>query len=107
SDGTDNLNASVQTSTYKNLIHVVMPKETKWGIAHKYGMTVKQLDSLNPLALELHPGQVLKVLNPATENVNEDLFYYYQVKPKETFYSLTRRLEISRDSLITLNPILK
>lgn len=107
SEGTDNLNASVQTSTFKNLIHVVMPKETKWGIAHKYGMTVKQLDSLNPLALELHPGQVLKVLNPATENVNEDLFYYYQVKPKETFYSLTRRLEISRDSLITLNPILK
>ncbi len=106
-DGKINFNASVQTSTFKNLIHVVMPGETKYGIAKLYEMSVEELDSLNPFVGELHPGQVLKVINPLAEKTKEGDFAYYEVKPKETFYSLTRRFHISRDSLVELNPVLK
>src|SRR5690625_2272946 len=101
-------NISVQTSTFENLIHIVMPKETKYGISKHYGMSVSELDSLNPLIKELQPGQFLKVKNPKAvkkEKVAE--FNYYKVQPKETFYGLTKKLNISQDSLERLNPILK
>lgn len=100
-------NKSVQTSSFKNLIHIVLPKETKYGISKQYSMTIPELDSLNPNKGELKPGQVLKVKNPAVNPKTDYEFAYYEVKPKETFYSLTRRLKISRDSLESLNPILK
>ncbi len=108
SNGFPDFNASVQTSSFRNLIHVVMPKETKYGISKQYGMSVAELDSLNPLVKVIHPGQVLKVLNQTVKKPeDENLFDYYQVQPKETYYSLTHRLGISKDSLIALNPILK
>lgn len=100
-------NASVQTSTFKNLIHVVMPKETRYGISKRYEMSIEELDSLNPAIDTLHPGQVLRVINPLTKKEEEKKYEFYEVAPKETMYSLTRSLEISQDSLEKLNPILK
>lgn len=90
--------------------HVVLPKETKYGIARKYGMTVQELEKLNPSVEELQPGIMLKV---STEVLDEpvylegDNFEYYEVQPQETIFGLTRRFEIARDSLIALNPALK
>src|SRR5699024_10392769 len=57
-------NVAVQTSTFENLIHIVMPKETKYGISKHYGMSVEELEQLNPLINGLQPGQFLKVKNP-------------------------------------------
>lgn len=39
--------------------HRVEPRETKFGIAKKYGLTVAELDALNPNVKELKAGQVL------------------------------------------------
>lgn len=100
-------NKSVQNSTFENLVHIVMPKETKYGISKTYGMTIEELDSLNPLVKELQPGQYLRVKNPLAKKENVSKYDYYEVQPKETFYSLTRKLEISQDLLEELNPILK
>lgn len=103
-----NINAAVKSSTFENLIHIVMPKETKYGISKNYGMSVEELEQLNPLINGLHPGQFLKVKNPiAVKKEEESQFDYYKVPAKETFYSLTKKLDISRDSLERLNPILK
>lgn len=38
------------------------------------------------------------------KTVNGKRYYYYEVQPKETVYSLCRRFEISRDEMIALNP---
>lgn len=104
----ENFNTSLQTSTFENIIHIVLPKETKYGIAKKYGISVEDLDSLNPMIKDLKPGQFLKVKNPkAVKKEKESKFEYYKVKPKETLYSLTKELDISTDSLEKLNPILK
>lgn len=104
----ESFNTSVQTSTFENLLHIVNPKETKYGISKQYGMSVEELNELNPFIKELHPGQVLRVKNPrAVKKEKESQFDYYEVKPKETLYSLTKRLNISTDSLEQLNPILK
>jgi len=89
--------------------HVVLPKETPYGISRKYNITIADLQRLNPNLETLQPGMVLKVKNGNVEKVVDvegDLFKYYQVKPKETLFSLTRRFGISRDSLLTLNPAL-
>lgn len=57
-------NVAVQTSVYEDCeilitTHLVAPKETKFGISKKYGLTVKELDALNPTIIKLIPGEVL------------------------------------------------
>lgn len=104
-------NASLRTSTFGNIAHVVMPKETKYGISKEYNMSIEELDSLNPLIEELRPGQVLKVINHPTKGKAKDAegirFIYYDVQPKETLYSLIREYGVSEDSLELFNPLLK
>ncbi|CAM4313526.1 LysM peptidoglycan-binding domain-containing protein [Gillisia limnaea] len=90
--------------------HIILPKETKYGIARKYGMTVKELESLNPTVEVLQPGIMLKV---GTNVLNEPViltdndFQFYEVQPQETMFGLTRRFQIDQDSLMALNPALK
>lgn len=113
-----NYNQSIQNSSFGNLKHVVLPKETEYGIARNYGIKVSELRKLNPNMDGLQPGDVLVVSRKAkTGNEvaglpDKDKFTYYTVgnyneSSPETIYSLTRKFGISRDSLFTLNPALK
>lgn len=89
--------------------HVVLPREGWFGISRKYNVTIEDLKRLNPGIEELQPGMVITIRNGDVEkvvDVDGKLFKYYQVQPQETFFSLTRRFGISRDSLVTLNPAL-
>ncbi|MCH4823604.1 LysM peptidoglycan-binding domain-containing protein [Gramella lutea] len=91
--------------------HIVLPKETKYGIARKYGMTVKELEAANPRVETLQPGMMIKVGVDVLEDepviITDDRFRFYEVKPQETLFSLTRRFGVSMDSLRQLNPALK
>ena len=91
--------------------HIVLPKETKYGIARKYGMTLKELDALNPKVEVLQPGMMIRVgtnvLKDEPVIITDERFRFYEVKPKETLFSLTRRFGVSMDSLKQLNPALK
>jgi cell wall-associated NlpC family hydrolase len=50
--------SSLQTA----IVHEVLPKETKFGIAKKYGITIAELEQLNPsLHKKLRVGSVLKI----------------------------------------------
>src|SRR5690606_1468776 len=48
--------------------HIILPKETKYGIARKYGMTVDELEKLNPKVEVLQPGMMIRV---ATNVIDE------------------------------------
>lgn len=90
--------------------HIIIPKETKYGIARKYGMTVKELEELNPKVGVLQPGIMLKVGTNVLDQpviITDDAFEFYEVQPQETLYSLTRRFQVAEDSLVALNPALK
>ena len=90
--------------------HIILPKETKFGIARKYGMTVEELEKLNPTVGVLQPGIMLKVGTAVLDDyviITDDAFQFYEVQPQETMYSLTRRFQVEADSLIALNPALK
>lgn len=43
-------------------------------------------------------------LDLPTETINGTTYYVYRVAPKETVYSITRKLGITRDELISANP---
>ncbi len=98
------------TQISKTREHIILPKETKFGIARKYGMTVGELEELNPTVGVLQPGIMLKVGIAVLNDyviITDDAFQFYEVQPQETLYSLTRRFQVEADSLIALNPALK
>jgi len=91
----------------KTVSHQVQAKESKYGISKKYGITIPELEAQNPeIVSGLKIGQILTITkNTKVETVVlDDEFQYYTVKPKEGFYSLTKKLGITKDSLEVLNP---
>lgn len=94
------------TTTYK-----IKPKDTRYSIARRHGITVTELENLNPNLDPAFPiGTEIKVPStifvPLEETVRPG-FELYEVQPKETIYSLLTRLQIPADSLFNMNPYLK
>lgn len=89
------------------ITYTVKPKDTKWRVAYLHGMTLAQLDSLNPeLGEVINPGQVLKVLHNEKNSYSTEGIHFslYEVKPKETLYSLTKKWQLTETQLTALNP---
>ncbi len=90
--------------------YVVQPKETKYGIARLYGITIAELEAINPeMKKGLKVGQTIKVPNTTLEKtdtavINEDVHVFYEVKKGNTIYSLLKEFAISADELVALNP---
>lgn len=90
--------------------YIVKPKEGKWRIAYKFGITVQELEDLNPgMGDTLQDGQQIYVPNIGSETVKEvdEKYSYYNVLPKEGFYRLKLKLGLEQDELEALNPELK
>lgn len=112
-------------NTVQDFTHEVQPKETKYSIAKKYGITLEELEKRNPETKEgLKIGQVLIIKgNPSKvetadkksetrqeapkQETADSNFDKYEVKPKETLYSLSRQFGLSQNELIDLNLELK
>ena len=91
--------------------YVVQPKETRWSIAHKYGITVDSLVGMNPELTKntdyLAAGQELKLPRPKGDSLKDqkvELFTSYTVPSKMTLYSLGKEYGIPSDSIVRLNP---
>ena len=90
--------------------YVVQPHEGKWRIAYKFGMTIPELEALNPNMNEvLQPGDQLVVRNIANDEENEvdETYNYYTVQKSEGFMALNRKLGVTQEQLEALNPGLK
>lgn len=109
--------------------HVIEPKETKYGISKKYGMTIQELERLNPAILTDFPVGLKLVVSgnapavtskpvttaepikdkPSVVNPSSGKKYLqeYVVKPKETIQSIAADFGITETELIQLNPELK
>src|SRR5690606_23504101 len=91
-------------------IYTVQPKETRWSIAHKFGITIDSLLILNPNLSKatdhLADGQELllpKILGSSIEGQTTQLYQSYTVPPKQTFYSLEKKFGLTADELMRLN----
>ncbi len=90
--------------------YTVKPKEGKWRIAYKFGITVEELEALNPNMGEvLQEGQQVNVPSIAGDAQKEidEKYSYYKVLPKEGFYRLKLKLKLDQEALEALNPELK
>ncbi|MFK7049051.1 Muramidase-2 precursor [Flavobacterium columnare] len=105
--------------------HTVVAKETKFGIAKQYGITVEELETKNPdiAQKELIIGQILLVKGNKSKEVikskieepnqtkkietSKGATIAYTVKAQETLYSLTNQFGCSQEELILMNPDLK
>ncbi|MCV9930769.1 LysM peptidoglycan-binding domain-containing protein [Flavobacterium sp. LS1R47] len=106
--------------------HDVLAKETKYSITKQYGITIEELEKRNPEVIPnlpvgyrltikgIAPKTVAttttavknEVKTPVIETSKKVSYADYQVKPKETLYSLSKTFGLSQDELIKLNPIL-
>lgn len=107
-------------SQEKYMFHDVLPKETKYSIAKQYKTTVEDLEKRNPDIVTNLPigyrltirgtapnqSQVSNTAKPAETSKKATTYMEYQVKPKETFYSLSKTFHISQEELTKLNPSL-
>ena len=120
----------VETPKGETTYHIIEPKETKYGISKRYGMTIPELERLNPaIANDFPIGLKLvvsgntpstEVAKPITETVKpsavtpvssssntKKYLEEYVVKPKETILSIANDYGMSEQELISLNPELK
>ena len=102
-------NAPKQIDTLKYTYYIVQPKQGKWRVAYDHGITIDELERLNPeiQGKDLKVGQKLIVpkfivsKEPARDTAH---FYYHEVQPKETLYSLSKQYNISIDEIKAANP---
>jgi LysM repeat protein len=88
--------------------YLVKPKETKYSIAKKFGISIQYLEELNPKIAQngLQIDDVIIVPLEAIDAGN-DGFIIYEVQKLETMYSLTNKFGVSSDELRALNPELE
>ncbi len=95
----------------KTQLHEVQPKETLYGIARKYGISIADLKVLNPNLEENLPigTQLVVPMNSVTDSaaIEEDQYDFYEVQPKEGFYRLKVKLGLSEEQIVALNPYAK
>ncbi|MHA7058135.1 amino acid ABC transporter substrate-binding protein [Aquimarina sp. M1] len=103
----DTLSSRVSTT----IKYIVKPKDTRYSISRRHGITVGELNQLNP---DMDPNFPIgmEIIVPTTifmplEEVIEPEFELYEVQPKETIYSILKRTEITSDSLFGMNPYLR
>lgn len=103
--------------------HEVKAKETKYGIANQYNLTVEQLEILNPeiknglqigtilnIGNELSETKILDFKEVVTEKITStktQAAVDYVVQPQETIYSLSKKFGVTDQELLASNPILK
>lgn len=88
--------------------YVVKAKEGKWRIAYEHGISVAELEEINPnMGFVLQQGQEIWVPvldSDQTKTVDNLKYNYYTVQPKEGFFRLKTKFGIEKDSIIALNP---
>ncbi|MFS4415145.1 LysM peptidoglycan-binding domain-containing protein [Maribacter sp. 2307ULW6-5] len=91
--------------------YTVAPKETRWSIAHKYGISLDSMITLNPDLAKtgsyLAEGQVLllpKIAGSSVGDQQTQLYTSYTVPAKMNFYRLEKEFGVASDEIIRLNP---
>lgn len=89
--------------------YLVKAKETKYMISRRYGISVEDLEKMNPQIEEgLKAETIIKVpnRNEIPDPVNDDGITH-QIEKGETLFSLSQKFKISQEQLVLYNPGLK
>jgi LysM repeat protein len=106
----------VESEMVSSQFHITQPKETLFGIAKQYNVSIDSLKAINTGLLidGLKIGTVLKIPNEkklTPEEVKQNqiddwakFFVLHTVIKDDTVYALTRKYNVSEENLIDLNP---
>ena len=89
--------------------YLVQPKDTKWRIAYSYGITIDELNELNPKikeGLKFGDSINLPIKTEEEKKLIESDFYYYKIKPKEGYYRIEFKTGFSKSTIDSLNPFI-
>lgn len=92
------------------ITHTVEKGETAYSISKSYNIPIETLYALNPKAASgVIAGEILTISNSKTNQANPsgNKGSSYIVESKETLYSISKKLDISIDDLVKMNPELK
>jgi LysM repeat protein len=87
--------------------YIVQHQDTKFGIAKRYGITIQELERLNPKIRQgLQERDTLFVPKTKVQDVlkETDEFFIHKVIKGDTFYNLIRRFNVTKEELAILNP---
>ena len=87
--------------------YTVKPKEGKWRIAYKYGISINTLENINPeIGSILKLGQKIAVPNKDEIKLNsvEENNDYFEIQKNIQISVLEQRLGLKNNSIIKLNP---
>lgn len=97
-----------QKDTQLYVSYTVPPKKTLYSLSQEYGIPREEIIRLNPEILErgnLQEGMLLRLPEKKADTLLQDgKFVYYEVRPKQTEYSLIRKLGLGYGELLELNP---
>ncbi|MFH6604886.1 LysM peptidoglycan-binding domain-containing protein [Maribacter algicola] len=92
-------------------VYTVAPKETRWSVAHKYGVTIDSMLVLNPDLSKtsdyLREGQELRMPRLPGSTIPDQetqLFVSYTVPAKMNFYRLEQEFGVKSEEIVRLNP---
>lgn len=114
------------TETRNAITHTVAAKETFFGIARQYNVSVDELRAANPHITGLQPGQIIKIpasdpepaINQSQEikteapvrnspNENTSIPEQYTVQAGETLFFISRKFDLKVEDIKKLNPELE
>ena len=87
--------------------YTVKPREGKWRIAYKYGISIKTLENINPeIGSILKLGQKIAVPNKDEIKLNtvEENNDYFEIQKNIQISVLEQKLGLKNNSIIKLNP---
>ena len=87
--------------------YIVKPKEGKWRIAYKYGISINTLENINPeIGSILKLGQKIAVPNKDEIKLNsvEENNDYFEIQKNIQISVLEQKLGLKNNSIIKLNP---
>ena len=82
--------------------YIVKSGDSWWAIAHRFGMNMNTLASLNGKSISsiIYPGQVLRVSGTATSNTNGGT---YTVRSGDSWWAIANRYGMSMYTLVSIN----
>ncbi len=107
--------ATVDSSTVRvstTTKYILQPKDTKFSISRRHGITISELEALNP-GLDPNFPTGAEIIVPTTvfvpleEAIDQEKYELYEVAPQETVYGILKRTNITADSLFSMNPYVR
>lgn len=110
------INQSVTNSSFGKLKHLVLPKETKHSISNKYGISIEELEDVNPNVANLQPGQFLTIVRTKSSQellyqeakpISKEEITYVEVSKRFNLRVLLDKYNTSQERVEELNPAFK